>query len=146
MKSWCLLFWNKTLEFYSYISVHENHRTCRTFLMARPKCLMRDFTNLNRIYKAHRANVWWTMKVFQIHCYMYLHACLWALACSLNSLRPSDTIWWQWTGSTLAQVMAWCLTAPSHYLNQCWLIIHKVQSHSLKGNFIRNTSATNHYN
>ena len=20
--------------------------------------------------------------------------------------------------------MAWCLTAPSHYLNQCWLIIH----------------------
>ena len=24
-------------------------------------------------------------------------------------------------GSTLAQVMACCLTAPSHYLNQCWL-------------------------
>ena len=23
--------------------------------------------------------------------------------------------------STLLQVMAWCLTAPSHYLNQCWL-------------------------
>ena len=22
--------------------------------------------------------------------------------------------------STLAQVMAWCLTAPSHYLGQCW--------------------------
>ena len=26
-------------------------------------------------------------------------------------------------GSTLAQVMACCLMAPSHYLNQCWLII-----------------------
>ena len=26
-------------------------------------------------------------------------------------------------GSMLAQVMTWCLTAPSHYLNQCWLII-----------------------
>ena len=49
-------------------SVHENHRTCRTFLMARPKCLMRDFTNLNRIYTAHRTNVWWAMKVFQLHC------------------------------------------------------------------------------
>ena len=24
-------------------------------------------------------------------------------------------------GSTLVQEMAWCLTAPSHYLNQCWL-------------------------
>ena len=26
-------------------------------------------------------------------------------------------------GSTLAQVMACCLSAPSHYLNQCWLTI-----------------------
>ena len=48
-------------------SVHENHRTCRTFPMARPKCLMRDFTNLNRICKAHQANVWWTLKVFRLH-------------------------------------------------------------------------------
>ena len=31
--------------------------------------------------------------------------------------------------STLAQVMACCLTAPSHYLNQCWLIISEVQWH-----------------
>ena len=43
-----------------------------------------------------------------------------------NSLRPSDVIWWQRSGSTLAQVMACGLTAPSHYLNQCWLIISKV--------------------
>ena len=34
--------------------------------MAKPKCL-RDFTNLNRIYKAHWTNVWWIMKVFQVH-------------------------------------------------------------------------------
>ena len=47
-----------------------------------------------------------------------------------NSLRPSDAIWWQKTGSTLTQVMACCLTAPSHYLNQCWLIINEVQWHS----------------
>ena len=31
---------------------------------------------------------------------------------------PSDVIWWYRYGSTLAQVMACCLTAPSHYLNQ----------------------------
>ena len=30
------------------------------------------------------------------------------------------------TGSTLVQVMACCLTAPSHYLNQYWLIITEV--------------------
>ena len=44
----------------------------------------------------------------------------------INSLGPIDAIWRQKTGSTLAQVMACCLTAPSHYLNQCWLIISKV--------------------
>ena len=41
----------------------------------------------------------------------------------VNSLAPSDPIWRLRSGSTLAQVMACCLTAPSHYLNQCWLII-----------------------
>ena len=45
------------------------------------------------------------------------------------------------TGSTLAQVMACCLTAPSHYLNQCWLIICKIQSHSSDGNFTRDISS-----
>ena len=43
-----------------------------------------------------------------------------------NSLRPSDAIWWHRFGSTLARVMVCCLTAPSHYLNQYWLIISKV--------------------
>ena len=45
---------------------------------------------------------------------------------SINSLRPNDAIWQHRSGSTLAQVMACCLTAPSHYLNQCWLTISKV--------------------
>ena len=31
---------------------------------------------------------------------------------NLNSLWPSDAIWWHRSGSTLAQVMAWFLTAP----------------------------------
>ena len=31
--------------------------------------------------------------------------------------------------------MACCLTAPSHYLNQCWLIISEVLRHSHEGNF-----------
>ena len=46
----------------------------------------------------------------------------------VDSLWPSDTIWRHKYGSTLAQVMACCLTAPSHYLNQCWLIISKASS------------------
>ena len=40
----------------------------------------------------------------------------------LNSLWPSNTIRWHRYWPTLAQVMACCLTAPSHHLNQWWLI------------------------
>ena len=64
---------------------------------------------------------------------------------SVNSLGISYAIWRQIYGSTLAQVMACCLTAPSHYLNQCWLIISKVGWHSFKGKFTRDTSAINHW-
>ena len=62
----------------------------------------------------------------------------------VNSLWPSDVIWWQGSRSTLAQVMAHCLTAPSHYLNQCWLIISKAQYHSSEGNSTKDTSAIKH--
>ena len=38
---------------------------------------------------------------------------------------------WQYrTCSTLDQVMACCQMAPSHYLNQCWLIINEVLGQS----------------
>ena len=47
-----------------------------------------------------------------------------------NTSWPSDTISRQRSGSTLSQVMACCLTAPSHYLNQCWPIISEVQRSS----------------
>ena len=61
-------------------SVHENQRTHRTFPLARPKCPMRDCTNLNRIYKvykAHQTNVWWIMKVFRAHCNCGLKGKIW---------------------------------------------------------------------
>ena len=47
-----------------------------------------------------------------------------------NSLWPNDATWRHRSGSRLAQVMACCLMAPSHYLSQCWLIISKVPWHS----------------
>ena len=50
----------------------------------------------------------------------------------IKSLRSSNAIWWHGTGTTLAQVMACCLTAPSRYLNHCWLIINEVQHNHLK--------------
>ena len=54
-----------------------------------------------------------------------------------------DAIWRHRSGSPLVQVMACCLTAPSHYLNQCWFTISKVHWHSFEYNFTRDTWAIN---
>ena len=35
---------------------------------------------------------------------------------------PGEVLWWHRPGSTLAQVLACCLTAPGHYPNNFWLI------------------------
>ena len=40
------------------------------------------------------------------------HECM-----GVNALCPGDAIWWHRSGSTLVQVMSYCLTAPSHYLH-----------------------------
>ena len=60
-----------------------------------------------------------------------------------NSMGPSDAIWHWRSCSTMVQVMACCLTAPSHYLNQCWLIISKVLWHSFEDIIIRRFEDTN---
>ena len=52
---------------------------------------------------------------------------------TINSLWPSDVIWRWRSWSTLGQIMACCLTAPSHYLNQCSLTISMVQWHLPQG-------------
>ena len=61
----------------------------------------------------------------------------------INSLGPSDAIWRWGSWSTQVQVMACCLTAPSHYLNQCWHINSKVLWHSSKDVIIRRFEDTN---
>ena len=75
--------------------------------------------------------------VVRMTCIVYLciHqsiAALWT-----NSLGSSDAIWRWRSWSTLVQVMSCCLTTPSHYLNQCWLIISKVLWHSSMGIILR---------
>ena len=49
------------------------------------------------------------------------------------SLWHKEAQWWHRYGSTLAQVMSWCLMAPSHYLNQFWLLISEVKWQSPQG-------------
>ena len=163
-------------------SVHENHQTCQTFPIARPKCLMKDFTNLDtgRIYKAHRTNVWVmnhgsflvTLKLVpgevienaNIYIFIFseiysalevLISILTKLAsdyisiskppsrASINSLWPGDSIhvYGNKDLGNIGQVMACCLMAPSHYLDQCWLLISEDPWYSPKSNFNFSASA-----
>ena len=46
-----------------------------------------------------------------------------------KQMRPSDVIWHHRSGLTLAQVMACCLTTPSHYQNRGWILIDEVLWH-----------------
>ena len=66
--------------------------------------------------------------------------------CRFNSLWPSDAKWRHSSGSTLVQGMACCMTAPSHYLNQYWLLIGKVQWHSSESHFEVRAQVTILYN
>ena len=77
----------------------------------------------------------------QVHDWEYM--CIKNISAHRGLMNP---IWRQRSGSTLAQVMACCLTAPSHYLNQCWLIIRKVQWYSSEDNLTSHISAINHWN
>ena len=62
----------------------------------------------------------------------------------VNSLWPSDAIWWYRFGWKLAQVIACWFTAPNHCLNQCWLVInHSGLWHSHETNFPGNTHEIN---
>ena len=87
---------------------------------------------------------------------------LWRSRIKLTSAKPEQTlknmtciknllhiciiaIWQQKCGPTLAHVMAWCLTASSHYLNQCWLIIRKDQWQSSEGDCTRDISTINYF-
>ena len=67
-------------------------------------------------------------------------------ACNVTSLWPGEAIWRHATRSTLAQVMACCPQATSHYLNQCWLIIGKVPWHSSQDIILRWFEDTNQWN
>ena len=61
----------------------------------------------------------------------------------INSIWPRDVIWWHKSRLTLAWVMACCLMAWSHYLNQGWLLISKVPWHSHESNITVSAQAFN---
>ena len=103
---------NHVINIYMYILYHHcqtisKHRAAFSFQVSADQW----FYNDSLIRRHNDCSKW------LIH-YQGPHLLRW-----INSLWPSDAIWRHISGSTLIQVMACCLTAPSHYLNQCWVII-----------------------
>ena len=72
--------------------------------------------------------------------------CVLSIVNIVISLWPNDTIWRHRFLSILAQIMACCLTAPSHYLNQCWFIISNLLWHSSESIIIQRSQYTNQIN
>ena len=70
----------------------------------------------------------------------------WILKISPNHCGPSDVILQQRSWPPLVQVMACCFMAPSHNLNQCWLMTNKAPWHSPKSYFTASDQATALYN
>ena len=66
--------------------------------------------------------------------------------CFVNSSPPGVTYMYQWTGSTLLHVMAWFWSVPSHYLNQCWLLVNWTLRNKLQWNSSQNTELFIHGN
>ena len=78
------------------------------------------------------AKLLWNGPKFQRSMSILRSSCVWDLVWSyVNSLRPSNTVWQQRTGSTLAQVKACCLTALGHCLNQCLFIASGIHLRAL---------------
>ena len=59
------------------------------------------------------------------------------------SLYPNAAIGWHISGSALVQIMVCCLTAPSHYLNQHWLVTKSVAWNASESNFIASAQDIN---
>ena len=55
----------------------------------------------------------------------------WLLFLSLLIFKSNDAIWQHESGTTEAQILDCYRTAPSHYLNKCWLIVMKSSDNHL---------------
>ena len=52
---------------------------------------LRDLRNLNRMYKAHKTNVWWTMRVLHLHWWEFLS---WSSVWPLNEIYSYPVFKW----------------------------------------------------
>ena len=124
-----------------WLLTHVPHSMLFQFISVGHRSAGASFTNRDYIKKSSWIKAWISNYIHVQQRDLITHPCPNFSSSLVNSLRLSDAIWWERSGSTLAQVMACCLMAPSHYLNQCWLIIKEVLWQSYDSNITRDTSA-----
>ena len=109
----------------AFCSIHINHHCCKTLVYAtfQWEFLFWHFVIGHVTLQPSLGLLSWCPVIKSNLCNLF------------NPSWPSDVIWRQGTGSTLAQEMACCLTAPSHYLNQCWPIINESHWYPSENNF-----------
>ena len=100
--------------------------------MSTATCTFWKIMPSENIFRHSLGNSVWTLSTQNCKTYSNVFKC----PKGVSGKVSGDTIWHQKTGSTLAQVMACCLTAPSHYLNQYWLLMNSVLWHLPENNFI----------
>ena len=64
----------------------------------------------------------------------------------ISPLTHCGSLWQHRSGSTLPQVIVCCLLAPSHYLNQCWLVISEIKWQSPEDDYTKDSSDINCWN
>ena len=96
------------------------------------KCQVGNANIFTEYFFSKQLSMWKVNTASTMMMYPYIH-----------SLWPSDAIWWHRSVSILAQGMACCMTAPSHYLNQCWPTTNEVLWHSFEGDICLNTHDIN---
>ena len=132
-EEWYLHLWSwkkltTLIHMFMYIlkKNYFNHWFLSTLLQVIACCLM-ALIHVVLIYSKHfgenwhvyDGTTWYWLCWFRLFMFMYS-----LTQCGLVMQYGVIKIW-----STLVQVRAVCLAAPSHYLNQCWLIISEVFWH-----------------
>ena len=101
------------------------------FVMFRAHCVNGAWWQHRAANTETKMSSFWKMKTFSLLAAQEVVILTTSSAASDESFIKMKTSPFQCrSGSTLAQVMACRLTAPSHYLNQYWLVINEVLRHS----------------
>ena len=83
------------------------------------------------------------LTVYQ-NAYSWVKSLNYAMMGSLIS--PCATYMHQWIGLALVQIMVVAYSAPSHHLNQCWVIVNWTLRNKLQWNFNQNIKLSIHEN